>query len=65
MREPCWYCGGSGQVECDFCFGPGYSDGCCPVCGGTGRHQCPECNGSGYVGEDDEDENNEEYEKEW
>lgn len=51
----CFYCGGSGRVECDCTGGVGsyYADEDCPACGGSGSHTCPECDGSG---ENDDDE---------
>lgn len=56
MAEPCWYCKGTGIVECDYCQGIGFSDGSCPACSGEGRHICPECNGSGVIRTEDEED---------
>lgn len=56
MPEPCWYCRGTGTVECDYCQGIGFSDGSCPACSGEGRHTCPECNGSGVIRDEDEED---------
>lgn len=49
--EKCFYCGGSGTVDCDCTggVGPRAADDDCPACGGSGFHTCPECNGSGKV----------------
>lgn len=57
MPEPCWYCRGTGTVECDYCQGIGFSDGSCPACSGEGRHTCPECNGSGVIRDEDKEDN--------
>lgn len=47
--DTCFYCGGSGTVECDCTGGVGYSADDCPVCGGDGYHTCSECHGSGMT----------------
>ena len=49
--EECFWCGGSGEVECG-CTGDGgssFADEDCIACCGTGFHTCPECRGSGVV----------------
>ena len=46
--EDCFYCGGSGDVECD-CTGGISADDDCIACCGTGTHSCPECRGTGKI----------------
>ena len=51
----CFWCGGTGEVECDCTGGVGRkgADDDCPGCGGEGVHPCPECHGSGETEDED------------
>ena len=51
----CFWCGGSGKVECDCTCGMGkeHANYECLACGGEGYHTCPECHGSGKTEDDD------------
>ena len=49
--EECFWCEGTGEVEC-ACTGDGgasFADEDCIACCGSGFHTCPECKGTGKV----------------
>ncbi|WP_073591083.1 hypothetical protein [Anaerocolumna xylanovorans] len=48
-HHTCTYCGGSGQVTCEFCGeSKDYGYDVCNVCNGTGNRTCPSCDGHGF-----------------
>lgn len=56
-KKNCFFCKGSGKVDCSSCGGYGEDDDGdpCNSCKGAGVEDCSSCDGTGQVDDDDDE----------